>query len=252
MLQRFRERFGTAGLVVGVIALVLALSGAAIAAGGLTSKQKKEVQKIVKAEVAKHPGPAGPAGTNGTNGEKGAKGDPGAPGTPGANGKSVTVTPIASGGTECGGRSGAVVEEEGNSSSATEVCEGSPWTTGGTLPSGATETGVFSDFAAPVTGGSTAGVPISFPIKVAGTIAYDLIKPGGSSTTNCPGTAASPKAKTGNLCLYATIESEVNSYTFMNPTTGSTGVGPTGSVIQVVTKPAAANVVFIGTWAVTG
>ncbi|MCW2987260.1 MAG: hypothetical protein JWM24_198, partial [Solirubrobacterales bacterium] len=46
--RRLREPFGKAGLTVGVIALVMALVGGAYAAGALTGKQKKEVEKIAK------------------------------------------------------------------------------------------------------------------------------------------------------------------------------------------------------------
>ena len=48
MYRRFHQRFGAAGLIVSILALILALTGAAFAASGLTGKQKKEVTKIAK------------------------------------------------------------------------------------------------------------------------------------------------------------------------------------------------------------
>jgi len=160
-IRAIREPFGTAGLVVAVIALVLALTGAAFAAAGLNGKQKKEVEKIAKKYAGKPgkdgaPGAAGKDGTNGTNG---------APGEKGANGKSVAVTPIASGGSKCGGRAGAEVKQEG-AGTGTPVCEGSPWSAGGTLPSGKTETGVWSVSLPPTESFFEVKVPISFPIPL--------------------------------------------------------------------------------------
>ena len=46
MFNRIRDRFGTAGLIVSIMALVLALAGGAFAAAGLNSKQKSQVRAI--------------------------------------------------------------------------------------------------------------------------------------------------------------------------------------------------------------
>jgi hypothetical protein len=90
MLQRLRrpEPFGKAGLMVAVFALVVAMAGGAYAAGALSGKQKKEVEKIAKKFAGKpgangQQGAAGANGTNGTNGKDGASGNPGAPGKDG-------------------------------------------------------------------------------------------------------------------------------------------------------------------------
>jgi hypothetical protein len=48
MISRIHSKLGTAGLVVALVALVVALTGVAFAASGLNSKQKKEVKKIAK------------------------------------------------------------------------------------------------------------------------------------------------------------------------------------------------------------
>ena len=126
MFTRITDRFGTAGLIVAMIALIAALSGAAYAAkggGGLTGKQKKEVEKIAKKYAGKPgapgaAGPAGPAGNAGAAGAKGDKGDKGDPGEPGAKGAT--------------GAQGI------------QGIPGNPWTAGGVLPPGETETGTWA------------------------------------------------------------------------------------------------------------
>jgi hypothetical protein len=147
MKRRLKEPFGKAGLTVGVIALVMALVGGAYAAGGLTKSQEKQVKKIAKKFAGKPgaTGPAGPAGTNGTNGKDGAAGKAG------TNGASVTSTAFtgeeeAQRGEPCQERGGV---EFKSSSPAAFACngeegpEGSPWTAGGSLPKGSTETGTW-------------------------------------------------------------------------------------------------------------
>ena len=183
-VRALREPFGKAGLIVAICALVLALTGAAFAAGALTGKQKKEVEKIAK-KFAGKPGPAGPAGANGAPGPQGPAGPAGAAGKEGPQGKE--------------GKQGL---------------EGSPWTAGGTLPSGETETGAWAFIVGPeqptfhVPIGKS---PISFPIPVAdpgegGTLTLNLLKQGEGETAACPGNFREPKAEPGQLCVYARVE----------------------------------------------
>jgi hypothetical protein len=98
LYHRFHDRFGTVGVILGAIALILALGGSAFAAsGGLTGKQKKEVKKIAKQYAGKNGAPGatgpqgapGPAGANGKDGANGADGTNGTNGTNGANGNTV-------------------------------------------------------------------------------------------------------------------------------------------------------------------
>ena len=85
MFSRIHHKLGTAGLVIAIMALILALGGAAYAAlPGLNAKQKKEVKKIAKKLVA--PGVQGPAGPAGVKGDTGVKGDNGANGDTGLQG----------------------------------------------------------------------------------------------------------------------------------------------------------------------
>ena len=203
MFSRMRERLGTAGMVVSVIALIAALAGTAVAAGGLTKKQEKQVIKIAKKYAGKPgpTGPAGPAGAAGPAGPQGPAGTAGAPGAPGAAGKSVTVSPVAVGDPECSELGGAIVQEEGDPSSAQEVCngtEGSPWTGGGTLPSGETETGAWMILQPP---GTIQSESLTFNIPLESALPGSKVHFVTAPTTDCPGSAANPEAEAGHLCI---------------------------------------------------
>jgi hypothetical protein len=217
MWDRIRERFGSAGLIVGVIALVLAVAGGAYAAGGgLSAKQKKEVKKIAKSFQGT--GAQGAPGSPGANGKDGTNGTNGKDGLPGPAGKSVKVTPAT---TECG-EGGAILEEEG-SSSAIPICpgaEGSPWTDGGTLPGppageeeeGAVETGTWA-FTQELAPGTTFFVPISFSIPLAGSLNFERVHwqdeanfedfdgPEGEDV-GCKPAAPFPHPPAHSLCVY--------------------------------------------------
>jgi hypothetical protein len=216
LYHRFKDRFGTAGVLIGVIALVLALvTGAYAAGGGLSGKQKQEVKKIAKQFAGKPgaTGPQGPAGAAGTPGHTGAEGPegpegpPGKPGTNGTNGKNVV---LGTAGGECP-EGGTTVEVEGSSASKQAICngeegqqgeEGSPWTAGGTLPSGKTETGVWT--IGPLAGEGTASTQISYPIPLSEFISaenVDFIE-FGQTSDDCSGSYEYPKAAPGHLCLY--------------------------------------------------
>jgi hypothetical protein len=228
LYHRFKDRFGSAGVLLSVLALVLALGGTALAAkGALTGKQKKEVVKIAKQYAGKNGAPGAP-GAPGAKGDKGDKGDTGPSGAPGAPGVSPTGTNFTGsktvGSTTCpaGG-----VEVKGASTNL--VCngkEGSPWTAGGTLPPNATETGTF---ASPVSTGSAAlneyNVALSFDIPLASELeipgnsdenqvhiinaaGQEVLESNGNPTafgppsSACPGSAEAPEAASGNLCIY--------------------------------------------------
>jgi hypothetical protein len=97
---------------------------------------------------------------------------------------------------------------------------GSPWTAGGTLPVGSTETGAWAIGPANIKPSesflvSYARTAISFPIPLAAALPAAKAQsnpvgfplPGSTATEkeNCPGSAADPKAKSGFLCLYTTV-----------------------------------------------
>lgn len=211
-IRGIREPFGTAGLIVAILALVVALGGGAYAAsGGLTGKQKKEVKKIAKQFAGKPgaagapgvvgpQGPAGAAGGKGDTGAAGEKGEKGEKGDPGENGKSVETFEIpTSDATHCGGNGGAVLEVEESSVQQT-ICNGSPWTAG-SLPKGATEKGAWSFSNGSAT--STLNVPISFSVPLGSRLTaahVHLVKSGGEAP--CTGNIGEPTAPEGELCIY--------------------------------------------------
>jgi hypothetical protein len=87
--------------------------------------------------------------------------------------------------------------------------EGSPWTAGGTLPPGKSESGTW---AAAIVGaaGGTDRVPISFGIRLPVPPDVHLIAKGYEGiqhSTECPGSVVQPLAARGNLCVY-TAENE--------------------------------------------
>ncbi len=319
-VRAIREPFGTAGLIVACVALILALTGAAFAAAGLTGKQKKEVEKIAKKFAGKPgaPGAQGPAGSNGAAGAKGATGQQGPKGATGAQGsagpkgeagaagKSPKV--VEEGASLCEGKGGVVYEVAGSKEEA-EICNGkegqdgqpgSPWAVGGTLPPGATETGYWSFNAPPgkitvdvegatkeiVLAAEKVGAPISFPIAFpfelaaahthflsselafllneglihgnsgevcagkAGTELTDCEAEQTALQSDCPGgTFLAPKAKPGELCVYA------QKFTAESPAItkglgGNSGARTTGAIVQFA--PTAEATEGWGAFAVTG
>ena len=98
-MERFRNRRPSPALVVALLALVMAMTGSAVAASLITSKQIKDgtiqtrdisrkalASLKTTAAVAPAPGPAGPAGAQGASGAKGDKGDKGDSGDQGLRG----------------------------------------------------------------------------------------------------------------------------------------------------------------------
>jgi hypothetical protein len=184
MFSRLHNKLGTAGLIVSVVALIAALSGAAIAAGGLTKPQEKQVKKIATKEAKKWakkiPGPTGPQGPAGANGAPGAPGAKGATGAQGIQGKT--------GATGKTGPAGATGETGATGPGLEPMI----------LPPGETETGAWSY-------GQTKGqlilssLEFNIPLEEAPTPVY--LK-AGTTNENCPGSFESPDAEPGFLCIY--------------------------------------------------
>lgn len=283
MFSTLRTRFGIPG-VISVMALVFAMFGGAYAAsnssgGGSATASKAKAKKGPRGPKGAKgdTGPAGPAGPQGPKGDPGAKGDPGSPGSPGANGKSVVLLNEPPAGCSEGG---FTYEVEG-SGEENEVCngeEGEPWTDGGTLPSGATETGVWGSLL--TEDGTEAGdrryYPISFALPLADAPEPIYVGPTEASKPGCPGRGGAdggasesfpatgmyeptiPRAEKGKLCVYAglveeaTASGEIFNISYYE---GGGGWGYTSGVSQVGTTLGItcggpicmAN----GTWAVT-
>ncbi len=220
MFSPLRNRFGIPG-VISVIALVFAMLGGAYAASSndngkaTTSAKAKKGPRGPKGATgpAGPAGPAGPVGAKGENGAPGTNGTNGAPGTPGAPGKSVVVDDFE--GTE--EPDGEPCEENGGNSLKVEgstetryACNGaagaagSPWSEGGVLPHGATETGTWSFFSGDARTASAAIAPISFSVPLVDPLDANhvvLVENEGSNP-NCTGSVEEPEAASGYLCVY--------------------------------------------------
>jgi Collagen triple helix repeat (20 copies) len=221
MLTRIHNKLGTSGLVLGIIACIIALSGTAIAAlPGLNSKQKKEVKKIAKKFAKAGPqGAQGPAGAQGAAGAAGTAGQDGARGDQGDRGE---------------------VGEAGMCSGSNPIC---------VLPSGATVTGNWNFF---IQGPPYAFVSISYPLRLSTEVHRNYIDKNGNAkvgdAANCPGTASQPEALPNNLCIYASEESSnLGEPTFWLEATGDVHSGQ-GFAFQITAGEEAYG---IGSWAVT-
>jgi hypothetical protein len=260
MFAKLRMRFGTAGLVLSIVAVVFALAGGAFAASGaLSGKQKKEVETIAKKYAGKPgaTGPAGPAGPAGASGKEGASGAPGAVGT------SVTSAAVAAGGAACEGHGGS---EFKTGTTTTYACNGEKGPRGAegnikaTLSPEQSESGVWSagEFHSE---GETQAVPISFPIPLASPPVVHFINDFEGENEFCPGSLFEPKATPGNLCVYtASFNSttvhwaEEGKGAFFKGARNENGAGVEGTLMTVHATKEGSTVVVAhdqGTWAVT-
>jgi Collagen triple helix repeat (20 copies) len=279
MLSAIRRRITFANVAM-TLALVFAMSGGAYAAGKYLITSTKQIKPGVLASLkgragangangAQGPagpqGPAGKEGPAGKDGEKGAageKGEPGKEGEKGAAGKSgLPGTVGATGPAGAAGPAGPA---------GPTGPQGSPWTDGGTLPTGATETGVWTASTVELKEQAEILVPISFPIPLASSSEKYFYftekqteneefevggKPSGCSWKASNPTSR-PAAPAGTLCIFAQVEANknVDGTPFVAPVGGepfTVGYGPTGSKLQFDTSSSGAQVVDIGVWAVT-
>ncbi len=240
--MRRRLHLSPATVIAG-LALVFAMTGGAYAAKKYLITSTKQISpKVLKsltgkagatgpAGAAGAAGPQGPAGAAGAKGDAGAPGAPGTPGTPGTPG-----APGAKG------------------------VEGSPWTAGGTLPEGSTETGTYL-----IDGRSTpkeelAQGAISFSIPLANPLDEEhgiYVPVGHGAPAECensehPGTAAvtNPEAAPGFLCVYAAKAFNLEGARMEFQVPGAGGAADVSGTLaaQEVTG---AEALGWGTWAVT-
>lgn len=252
--KKFRDRLEAngPGLTVAVIALVFALVGGAFAATNSTSGGKATASAKAKKGPRGpkgpkgNPGPAGPQGPTGPQGPKGDAGSNGSNGAPGTPGVSPTGTEFT--GTKSGHCTEGGVEFKGaNTTYACNGTEGSPWTAGGTLPPGQTETGTW------LVSGTTAEVheseflyaPISFQIPLTEGfrepyseehiiyVAHETTVPDKCSPTGGSASSEAPYADPGYLCIFAT---DVENLEFRKSEPSGEVTG--GSVIGVSTAGA--------------
>jgi hypothetical protein len=302
MFSTLRNRFGIPG-VISVIALVFAMFGGAYAAsnssgGGKATASAKAKKGPRGPKGATGPaGPAGsqgPAGANGKDGSNGANGSNGATGATGANGQSVTTTaepPLA----HCGDQEGVKLHSVSgdnyvcNGEDGEDGEDGEPWAAGGTLPGGATETGLWSYGEVP--GGSPiqfASLLFTIPLPSAldldhvhyinnagKEVIFEVNEEEGKefvgfkelSSAACHGSVEAPSADPGNLCVYAGRVSNSKIYTYfklvsegetfkvgssIETALGGMGTSTVGAVLKAEKGEGAGTTYGIGTWAVTG
>jgi len=252
MLSPLRNRFGIPG-VISVIALVFAMLGGAYAANDSSSGDSKASASAVKKGPRGPRGPKGPAGPAGPQGPAGPAGPAGAKGDTGAQGPEGKQGPQGPQG--AAGAAGAT---------GAQGPKGDPWTAGGTLPSEQTETGVWSYIA--IEAATFQHLPISFPIPLAaplGESEVHFINPAGQevvlgeegleevTSATCLGTAATPSAEPGNLCVYAatlTAPAVMYSGKIVAPSSSLPGTDTAGAVLMGFLTGSTEG---RGTWAVT-
>ena len=175
--------------ITATIALVFAMSGGALAASHYLITSTKQIKPSVLKSLKGANGKNGASGANGTNGTNGAPGEKGANGNNGAEGKAGT-----------------------NGTNGEKGPEGSPWTAGGTLPAGKTETGTWTFSDPPgIPEPFIQAVSLSFPIPLGERLEEantHFVKKGETAPKECDegtvkGTVAEPKAAPGNLCIYS-------------------------------------------------
>lgn len=253
MFSKLRERFGTAGLIVAVIALVFAMIGGTYAAsGGLSGKQKKEVKKIAK-QYAGKPGATGSQGAQGAQGANGVNGQNGANGATGNTGPTGPAGPAGATGPTGTGTTGAT------GAPGPTGPTGSPWVAGGTLPPGATETGALLGRVSSGQLDTVLSFSIPLPNPLAATKVHVIPAteepPTPGDTTNCPGSVANPTAVAGHMCVYLHkpvpgVYEEEGSIQRLDTTPPEKGVSTAGARLLVSIEEANGAVVK-GTYAVT-
>jgi hypothetical protein len=221
MFQRIRKHF-TPSTAIAFLALVFALTGGAFAAsshsGGGSGSHATLTASAAKAKPAPKgkAGPRGPAGAKGATGAAGPAGPAGPQGPAGAAGAAGGKGETGATGTGVEGKEG---KEGTPGKEGAKGKEGSPWTAGGVLPAGKTETGTFA------AQGTEIYIPIPFTIPVAGSasITKAFIGPltqGEPIPAFCAGgSVGEPAAEPGALCIYtneATNAGEIETVLFGN------------------------------------
>jgi hypothetical protein len=162
---------------------------------------------------------------------------------------------------ECKDVGGAIVEVATKPETEKEVCngkegekgaEGDPWTAGGTLPPGATETGVWS-FKANGESGLEVYAPFSFPIPLPNESFAVHFQEQENFGATCKGNINLPTAPSGHVCVYLTqagLENAKFEFTTDISLGAFEGVGRTGGMLVFLATgtPASGR----GTVAVTG
>lgn len=264
MLSAIRRRVTFANVAM-TLALVLAMSGGAYAAGKFVITSTKQISpKVVKSLKGANgengangaTGPAGPVGPAGPKGENGS------PGGVGANGESVTSVELKKGSTTCK-EGGAEFKVAGVPTHACNGATGSPWVASGTLPPGKREAGVWGiSRLAETVGFFELSIPISFSIPLAAPIAEANVHifEGTTLPSGCTGAITTEgsiedlAAEAGNLCIFVALQKGMSAASLLgqNLESGGAGAGRTGTVLTNGSGAANADTWAKGLWAVAG
>jgi hypothetical protein len=278
MLSALRKQI-TPATILAFVALVFAITGGAFAASGTggnapakanaSSTHSTLVASASKAKPKAKAGPRGPAGAKGATGATGPAGAPGPAGATGPGGPQGAQGPAGTNGMN--GTNGEKGEKGLKGTTGEKGPEGALGTAGVTLPSKASETGVFVLGETPETGGASLGkIAISFTIPLAapldnvsgcGTTGKPAcavhIFEGSTLPTGCTATIANGKitelkAEPGNLCIHLSAGSAHVTASELLPfdlETEEEGAGRTGTILATGVIPAEASAQ--GTWVVT-
>ena len=262
MLSGIRKRVTYTNVAM-TLALVFAMTGGAYAAGKVLITSTKQIKPSVLAQLKGKTGANGAAGAQGPTGAAGAQGAAGPQGAAGAVGAEGPAGPV--GGTGPKGANGK---------------NGEPWTAGGTLPVGSTETGSWSygPIAQTSAPGSSLHVPVaSFAIPLKSELSSqnvhyinmnkkeEIENENGEleevTPQHCPGSASAPEADSGNLCVYAAAITKAITTSQSICSAGlpacelppgvGVGAGKTGAYEQFTVLSSQISEGH-GTWAVTG
>jgi hypothetical protein len=222
------------------LALLFALSGGAYAAGKFVITSTKQIKPSVLKQLQGKAGAQGLAGAAGAQGPAGGAGKDGTNGKDGANGESVAAKAVSTGDkVKCAEMGGSEYTVAGKT---TLICNGKTGFTE-TLPSGKTETGTWGFV---TTAAGVLRVPLSFPIPLAAALSESnlhFVKIGDPTSEACPGSVEEPKAKAGNLCVYAQFEQV--------PASGEAFVIPRTAGVSLFFEVSEVGKTDEGTWAVT-
>ncbi|HEV3318425.1 MAG TPA: hypothetical protein VG053_01665 [Solirubrobacteraceae bacterium] len=239
------------------------ITGGAYAAGKYVITSTKQIKPSVLASLkgaggkSGAPGPQGPAGPQGAAGAAGKDGSNGTDGKDGTNGKDgVSVSSSAEpAGANCKAGGSKFVATDGT----TYACNGENGKNGTTgftetLPSGKTETGVWSFGSFKNVGALTSlsyNIPLAEPLA-AGSVHFVKKSEweGGTGPAACQGTAPVPLAEKGNLCVYeGQLAGEFAE--ILKPSSGNEGSDASGAALIFVPKAEEEPISGFGTWAVT-
>lgn len=239
MFRKRRMRLSYAN-VAATVALVLAMSGGAYAAGRYVITSPKQIKPSVLRQL------------KGARGATGAQGAPGAPGSVGAQGPAGAKGDT--GPTGAAGNDGAAGKE---GAPGKEGSPGKNGTTGftETLPSGKTETGTWAVNVYEPAIERFALAPISFAIPLAGSGEAVFVNEEetaqGTGTGGCSGTLEKPTAPKGKLCVYTAFEeNEINGVPVVQTAEGEAGhYARAGTFVNFALK-AHGSASSFGVWAV--